>query len=62
MVCLGSSLRSADEPALNTLHQVTRGRLARDCERLPETLAGLHSLTFAVVLRHRFVEVLHFST
>jgi len=29
-------------------------RLARDYERLPETLAGLHLLAFAVLLLHRF--------
>jgi transposase len=30
-------------------------RLARDYERLPETLAGLHFLAFAVLLAQRFV-------
>jgi transposase len=30
-------------------------RLARDYERLPETLAGLHYLAFAMVLLKRFV-------
>src|SRR5918994_1185058 len=30
-------------------------RLARDYERLPETLAGLHFLAFACLLLHRFV-------
>jgi hypothetical protein len=30
-------------------------RLARDCERLPETLAGLHCLAFAMMLLGRFV-------
>jgi transposase len=30
-------------------------RLARDYERLPETLAGLHYLAFAMLLAHRFV-------
>ena len=30
-------------------------RLARDYERLPETLAGLHLLAFAILLAHRFV-------
>ena len=30
-------------------------RLARDYERLPETLAGLHLLAFAVLMLHRFV-------
>jgi transposase len=29
-------------------------RLARDYERLPETLAGLHFLAFAVLMLHRF--------
>lgn len=29
-------------------------RLARDYERLPETLAGLHLLAFTVLLLHRF--------
>ncbi len=31
------------------------GRLARDYERLPETLAGLHFLAFAMVLLKRFI-------
>lgn len=30
-------------------------RLARDYERFPETLAGLHLLAFAVLMLHRFV-------
>ena len=30
-------------------------RLARDYERLPETLAGLHFLAFAIVMLKRFV-------
>lgn len=30
-------------------------RLARDYERLAETLAGLHFLAFAILLVHRFV-------
>ena len=30
-------------------------RLARDYERLPETLAGLHFLAFAMLLLKRFV-------
>lgn len=30
-------------------------RLARDYERLPETLAGLHFLAFAMLMLHRFV-------
>jgi transposase len=33
-------------------------RLARDYERLPATLAGLHFLAFAIVLLHRFVTVM----
>lgn len=31
-------------------------RLARDYERLPETLAGLHFLAFAMLMLHRFVQ------
>ncbi len=33
-------------------------RLARDYERLPETLAGLHFLAFAILMLHRVVHVL----
>ena len=33
-------------------------RLARDYERLPETLAGLHLLAFAVLMLHRFALVM----
>jgi transposase len=33
-------------------------RLARDYERLPETLAGLHLLAFAVLLLRRFVTLM----
>jgi transposase len=33
-------------------------RLARDYERLPETLAGLHFLAFAVLMLKRFVGLL----
>lgn len=33
-------------------------RLARDYERLPETLAGLHFLAFAILLLRRFVELI----
>lgn len=33
-------------------------RLARDYERLPETLAGLHFLAFAILMLHRFVQVM----
>lgn len=37
-------------------------RLARDYERLPETLAGLHFLAFACLLLSRFAVKLRFST
>jgi transposase len=33
-------------------------RLARDDERLPETLAGLHFLAFTILLLKRFVELM----
>ena len=33
-------------------------RLARDYERWPETLAGLHLLAFVVLMLHRFALVL----
>jgi transposase len=33
-------------------------RLARDDERLPATLAGLHFLAFVIRLRKRFVEMM----
>src|SRR5207245_11089743 len=33
-------------------------RLARDYERLPETLAGLHFLAFAILMLSRVVEVM----
>ena len=33
-------------------------RLARDYERLPEMLAGLHFLAFAILMLRRLVEVL----
>lgn len=33
-------------------------RLARDYERLPQTLAGLHFLAFAILLLHRFIHLL----
>jgi transposase len=35
-------------------------RLARDYERLPETLAGLHFLAFAMLMLHRFVQQIAF--
>ncbi|MCA9882829.1 MAG: IS5 family transposase [Anaerolineaceae bacterium] len=35
-------------------------RLARDYERLPETLKGLHFLAFAMLLTHRFVQGIAF--
>ena len=34
-------------------------RLARDYERLPEVLAGLHYLAFAILLLARFIDLLH---
>jgi len=34
-------------------------RLTRDYERLPETLAGLHFLAFAVLMLKRFMEVMN---
>lgn len=37
-------------------------RLARDYERLPQTLAGLHFLAFAIILAHRFVILLNQSS
>jgi transposase len=37
-------------------------RLARDYERLPETLAGLHFLAFAVLMLKQFVEVMIHSS
>jgi hypothetical protein len=36
--------------------------LARDYERLPETLAGLHFFAFAVLLLQRFVAFMVEST
>lgn len=33
-------------------------RLERDCERLPETLEGLHLLVFSMLLLHRLVNVM----
>ncbi|MCP4206958.1 MAG: IS5 family transposase [Shimia sp.] len=35
-------------------------RLARDFERLPETLTGLHYLAFAMLMAHRFVQCMAF--
>jgi transposase len=32
-------------------------RLARDDERLPQTLAGLHFLAFAILMLHRFIQL-----
>jgi transposase len=37
-------------------------RLARDYERLPETLAGLHFLAFAILMLKRFVALLAHSS
>ncbi|HWQ15444.1 MAG TPA: IS5/IS1182 family transposase, partial [Roseiflexaceae bacterium] len=36
-------------------------RLARDYERMPETLAGLHFLSFAILLVSRFVRFMTVS-
>lgn len=33
-------------------------RLARDYERLPETLKGLHFLAFAILMAHRFLQTI----
>ena len=33
-------------------------RLARDYERLPETLAGLHFLAFAILMLGRFAQAM----
>ncbi len=33
-------------------------RLARDYERFPQTLAGLHFLAFAILLLHRFIHLM----
>jgi len=33
-------------------------RLAKDYERLPQTLAGLHYLVFAMLMLHRFVDIM----
>lgn len=35
-------------------------RLARDYERLPETLAGLHFVAFAILMAGRFVQLVYF--
>jgi transposase len=37
-------------------------RLARDYERLPETLAGLHFVAFAMLMAARFVQLAQFLT
>jgi transposase len=37
-------------------------RLARDYERLPETLAGLHYLAFAILMLHRIVNLVFDSS
>jgi transposase len=36
-------------------------RLARDYERLPETLKGLHFLAFAILMAQRFIQTLAYS-
>jgi transposase len=35
-------------------------RLARDYERLPDTLKGLHFLAFAILMAQRFIQHLAF--
>jgi len=35
-------------------------RLARDYERLPETLRGLHFLAFAILMAQRFIHTMAF--
>ena len=35
-------------------------RLTRDYERLPDTLKGLHFLAFAILMAHRFIQVMAF--
>jgi transposase len=35
-------------------------RLVRDYERLPETLQGLHFLAFAMLMAHRFIQLIAF--
>lgn len=37
-------------------------RLARDYERLPQTLAGLHFLAFAMIMLNRFVQIMAHSS
>lgn len=37
-------------------------RLARDYERLSETLVGLHFVAFAMLMAHRFVTVMSQSS
>lgn len=36
-------------------------RLARDYERLPDTLKGFHFLAFAILMAHRFIHLLAFT-
>lgn len=37
-------------------------RLARDYERLPDTLKGLHFLAFAMLMAHRFIQAMAYCT
>ncbi|NMV21619.1 transposase, partial [Vibrio parahaemolyticus] len=37
-------------------------RLARDYERLPETLAGLHFLAYAILMLKRVMEIVDHSS
>jgi hypothetical protein len=44
---------------VRTIAWMTRFRgLSRDWERLPYTLAGLHLLAFAILMLHRFVQLM----
>jgi hypothetical protein len=44
---------------LRAVLRLTQGRLARDDERLPETLAGLHFLAFAILMLRQMVAELY---
>lgn len=45
-------------PYLTLMSEDAPQRLARDYERLPETLAGLHFLAFAILMLKNFVSVM----
>jgi hypothetical protein len=44
-----------DDGSLNAALDGPFRRLARDYERLAETLVGLHFVAFAILMAHRFV-------